>query len=168
MTRRFVVFGLLFTLALAGCARSAVPSLNGPPSPIGTPAPSPLSSPQIASAFSLIFQRSGGFVGADDTWTIDPQGKVTRQGSSTSTQLTTAQLAELDAAIRAANFMNLEKSYLLQDTCCDRYEYTIVVTTNGQSKTVRTIDASPAAPPALTALVNALNRLVATPAPDAP
>ena len=69
-------------------------------------------------------------------------------------------MAELAAAIRAANFMELQDSYLPKDTCCDRYEYTITISTNGQSKTVRTIDASPTAPPELTQLVDTLNRLV--------
>jgi hypothetical protein len=48
-----------------------------------------------------------------------------------------------------------------RDTCCDRYLYEITVTLGGQSKTVRTIDAAPAAPAELTQLIDTLNRLVA-------
>jgi hypothetical protein len=159
MTTKHLLVGLIFTLALGSCARSVVPS------PIATPAPSPLASPQAVSEISVIYQRSGGFAGANDTWTIDPQGKVTHQGSGTSSQLTLAQRAELASAIRAANFMALEDSYVPQDTCCDRYEYTMTITANGQSKAVRTIDASPTAPPELTQLVDTLNRLVPPPRP---
>jgi len=74
-------------------------------------------------------------------------------------------MAELAAAIHAADFMALQDSFLSKDTCCDRYEYTITITANGQSKTVRTIDASPVAPPKLTQLIDALNLLVTLPAP---
>jgi len=75
--------------------------------------------------------------------------------------------ADDPAAIRAADFMSLEDSYVPKDTCCDRYLYEITVTIGGQSKTVRTIDASPTAPAGLTSLVDTLNRLVATPSPAA-
>jgi hypothetical protein len=96
---------------------------------------------------------------------IDPQGKVSSPGSGATAQLTSAQMAELIAAIRLANFTALQDSYLPKDTCCDRYEYTVTITINGQSKTVYTIDASPTAPPALTQLINTLTRLVTVPAP---
>lgn len=76
-------------------------------------------------------------------------------------------MAELTAAIRAANFMALQDSYLPKDTCCDRYEYTITISANGQSKTVRTIDGAPVAPPELIQLVDTLNRLVTALAPAA-
>jgi len=157
-TKNFLI-GLILTLTLVGCARSVVPS------PIATPAPSPLVTPPAVSEISITYQRSGGLVGAHDTWLIDPQGKVSSPGSGAAAQLTSAQMAELIAAIRLANFMTLQDSYLPQDTCCDRYEYIVTITVNGQSKTVRTIDASPTAPPALTHLINTLTRLVTVPAP---
>ncbi len=76
--------------------------------------------------------------------------------------LTPAQRAQLLAALRVANIMALNDSYVPQDTCCDRYEYTLTVATNGQSKTIHTIDASPTAPPELTQLIDTLNQLVNT------
>jgi hypothetical protein len=157
-TKHFLV-GLILTLTLAGCARSVVPS------PIATPAPSPLATPPAVSEISITYQRNGGLMGVHDTWMINPQGKVSSPGSGATVQLTSAQMAELIAAIRLANFTALQDSYLPQDTCCDRYEYTVTITVDGRSKTVRTIDASPTAPPALTQLINTLTRLVTVPAP---
>ena len=159
MTAKHLLLGVIFTLALVGCARSVVPS------PLATPAPSPLTSPPAVPEVYVTYQRSGGLVGAHDTWIIDLQGKVTPPGSGASAQLTSAQMAELTAAIRIANFTALQDSYLPKDTCCDRYEYTITITVNGLSKTVHTIDASPTAPPELTQLINTLTRLVTLPAP---
>jgi hypothetical protein len=161
MTTKHLLVGLMLTLALAGCARSVVPS------PIETPAPTPLTSPPAVSAVTITYQRSGGFVGSNDTWIIDSQGTVIHQGSGISTQLTEAQMVGLADAVRAADFMALEDSYVPKDTCCDRYEYTITIAANGQPKTVRTIDASPTAPLELTQLVDALNRLMPAPGPAA-
>jgi len=72
-------------------------------------------------------------------------------------------MAGLADAVRAADFMALEDSYVPKDTCCDRYEYTITIVANSQPKTVRTIDISPTAPPGLIQLVAALNGLVSAP-----
>jgi len=109
-----------------------------------------------------VYHRSGGFAGADDTWSMAADGTVSHQGQTTGTpeQLTATQMAELTAAVRVANFMSLENSYVPKDTCCDRYLYEITVTLGGQSRTVRTIDAAPTAPAALTQLIDTLNRLV--------
>ena len=159
MTAKHFLISLILTLALVSCTRSMAPGA------IGTSAPSPLATPPAVSEISITYQRNGGLVGAHDTWIIDPQGKVSSPGSGAAAQLTSAQMAELTAAIRLANFTALQDSYLPKDTCCDRYEHTVTITINGQSKTVHTIDASTTAPPELTQLINTLTRLVTVPAP---
>ena len=167
MTESLILTGLVLVFMLGACAPTTMPA------PIATRGPSPLASPlegQAASQeISISYHRSGGFSGADDTWTIAADGAVSHQGQTPRTpeQLTAAQIAELAAAIRAANFMALEDSYVPKETCCDRYLYEITVTIGGHSKTVRTIDASPTAPAGLTRLVDTLNRVVATPSPAA-
>jgi hypothetical protein len=158
MTTKQIWLGVLLTLVLAGCVQSAGLS------PLATPAPSPLASPQSISDAYLVYHRSGGLTGSDDTWIIDLQGKLTQQGSNASSQLTAAQRDALDVAIRDARFMELGNSFLDKNTCCDRYEYTITITANSQSKTVRTIDGSPVAPPKLMQLIGILNQLVVAPA----
>jgi hypothetical protein len=125
--------------AYAPVTRSAagVPSAHSPPP-----------DSQVASQeISVTYHRSGGFAGTDDTWTISADGTVSHQGQTPGTpeQLTAAQMAELTAALRAANFMSLEDAYVPKDSCCDRYLANTVMI-GGRSKTVRTIDASPTAP----------------------
>ncbi len=161
MTRRYFIFGLLFVFSLVGCARSVVPS------PLATVAPSPLASPETASDVYLVYQRSGGLAGVHNTWTIDRQGNVTQPNSNSVTQLTNIQMNELITAVNAANFMSLENSYVPKDSCCDRYEHTITVTLNGQSKTVHTIDAAPTAPAGLNSLIDLLGKLLIHPTPAA-
>ena len=165
MTKSLLLTSLVLAFMLGACAPTTMPA------PIATHGPSPSASPpegQAASQeISISYHRSGGFAGTDDTWTISADGAVSHQGQTPGTpeQLTAAQMAELTAAIRAANFMSLEDSYVPKDSCCDRYLYEITVTIGGHSKTVRTIDASPTAPAELTRLIDTLNRLVAAPSP---
>jgi hypothetical protein len=161
MTKSLCLTSLLLALMLGACAPATAPSATRSPSPLASPLEEQAASPEI----SISYHRSGGFSGADDTWTIATDGAVSHQGQMPGTpeQLTAAQMAELAAAVRAADFMSLEDSYVPQDTCCDRYLYEITVTIGGHSKTVRTSDASPTAPAGLTSLVDTLNRSVATP-----
>ncbi len=167
MTKGLLLTIFVLVFVLGACAPTTLPAA------VATLGPSPLASTleggAAAQQISVTYHRSGGLAGRDDTWTISADGTVSHQGQTTGTpqQLTPAQMAELAAAIRAANFMSLEDSYVPQDTCCDRYQYEITVTIGGHPKTVRTIDASPTAPAELTGLVDTLNRLVATPAPGA-
>ena len=159
MTKSLFLISLTLTFILAACAPTTQPV------PIATSGPSPLTSPLGApQVISVTYHRSGGIAGADDTWQISADGKVSHQGQTAGAprQLTTTQMSDLTAAIRAANFMSLADSYVPQDTCCDRYLYEITVMLDGQSKTVRTIDASPTAPAELTSLVDTLNRLVSS------
>jgi hypothetical protein len=165
MQKKPLLLGLV-VLSLVACAPA------GTPSPTATQGPAPLNSPleelPASQEISIVYHRSGGFAGTDDTWKISVNGMMSYQGQTAGTpeQLTTEQWAELTAAVHAANFMALDESYVPKNTCCDRYLYEITVTMGGQSKTVRTIDASPTAPVELTQLIGLLNRMVATPSPE--
>ena len=154
-TKRFLL-ALLLILALVSCTRS------GAANPIGVSTSTPEPSPSASIEGSITYQRSGGIAGTDDTWTIDPQGKVTHQGSDSVGQLTGEEIAALTSAMRAAHFTTLADSYVGTNPCCDRFTYTITLVVNGQSKTVRTIDASPTAPPELTHLADTLNQIVSS------
>ncbi len=163
MAKSLLLMSLVLALTLGACAPAALPSPSGTSS--STPFTSP-SRPQTApQEISVTYHRSGGLAGTDDTWIISAGGNVSHQGQAAGApeQLTAAQMAELTAAIQAANFMSLEDSYVPQNTCCDRYTYEITVTIGDLSKTVQTIDATPTAPAELTQLVNTLDRLVSTP-----
>ena len=167
MAKNLFLTSLVLALLLGACAPATLPSPVATRGPL--PSASPLDGQAAALELSIVYHRSGGFAGTDDTWIISADGTVSHQGQTPGTpeQLTAAQMAELTAAIRAANFMSLEDSYVPKDSCCDRYLYEITVTIGGHSKTVRTIDASPTAPAGLTRLVDTLNRVVATPSPAA-
>jgi hypothetical protein len=146
---------VLIVIGLAGCA--------GPVQPGQSPLASPLASPVTAPAGIILrYQRAGGIGGFDETWIFYADGRVahTGRGAGSDRQLTPDQVAALVGAVRAANFAALNESYIPQDTCCDRFAHTLTITLDGQTKTVRTLDAAPGEPPALSGLITALNALV--------
>ncbi len=160
MINKIVLMIVVLAVALSACAPTVSPVL--PITPSLSPLSSPLEPDSASQGVTVVYHRSGGFAGTDDTWTISLDGTVTHQGSMVGSpeQLTKAQMSELATVIRAANFAALEESYVPQNTCCDRYIYEIAVMVNGETKAVRTIDAAPAAPAELTQLIDTLNQLL--------
>lgn len=144
---------LIAVLLVAGCATLVPPGTSTsplpPPSPIVTPAPGEM---------AIQFQRTGGIAGRDETWMIYGDGHVEYVGNGTGQngQLPLDRVASLIAAAQAADFLHLQDSYVPSDTCCDRYFYAVTIVLDGHRKTVRTIDAAPDQPPALTALLSAI------------
>ena len=176
MPRSLLVVCVVLVLTLAACAPAATPAPSPTPVPPATRAPSPIESPlqsPLPTAPSpsegalLVYHRTGGFQGVNDIWTVAANGQVSYQGQLTNTaqQLNTTQMTELEAAVRSANFMSLQDSYVPENDCCDRYTHEITVSVAGQTKTVRTVDASPTEPAGLTSLIQTLNQLLVAPRP---
>ena len=144
---------LLVLIGLAACA----PATQSPATPT-LPA-----TPVISADTVLIrYHRSGGIAGVDETWLIYASGRVehTGRGSGHPLQLDTSQLASLTAAAQSPDMAALKESYVPADTCCDRFLHEITLTLNGQTKTVRTLDAAPDEPASLTNLLNVLNTVL--------
>jgi hypothetical protein len=105
------------------------------------------------------YHRSGGIAGVDETWLFYANGRVdhTGRGQGHAVQLSASQLDALMAAARSPEVAALNESYVPTNTCCDRFLHEITLTLDGQTKTVRTLDAAPDEPPALTNLLDAIN-----------
>lgn len=146
-------------LIVVACVPAAGPDATKSP----LAATSPLTSPLLADDVVVRYHRSGGLAASDDTWTIHGDGRVEHNGSGpgTAAQLKADQVKALTEAIRAADFASLRESYLPENTCCDRHIYEITIAVNGQPKTVRTIDAAPDQPPALSNLLEVLDAAAA-------
>jgi hypothetical protein len=129
---------------------------------IGLAACAPTTAPATPSGLLVEYHISGGIAGLSQTWLIYGDGRVEHNGSGTgqARQLSPDQITALVAAIRATNFMALKESYVPQNQCCDRFLYVMTVTLDGQTKTVRTLDAAPDEPPALTQLLGVINILL--------
>jgi hypothetical protein len=117
-------------------------------------APTATSAPTPEDTVMIRYHVSGGIAGTDDTWLIYTSGRVEHTGRSPSPvqKVSASHLAALTAAVRSPEVAALQESYVPTDTCCDRYLYEITLTHDGQTQTVRTLDATPDEPPALAGL----------------
>ena len=158
MTKFFRWIGLVWLAVLVGCATSISP--NPTQSPL--PAASPFTSPPAQDDVLIVYRRSGGLAGLNETWTIYADGRVQYQGgpAAPSKQLTPDQLNVLIDAVRASDFFSLNGSYVPANSCCDRFLYEITVTLDGRTQTVRTLDAAPDEPAALSKLRGTLNSIL--------
>jgi hypothetical protein len=109
----------------------------------------------------IMFQQSGGFAGVDQKWVFYPDGQI-ELPDSTQKQVNSNQFQALIDTIQAADFFELNESYVPLDNCCDRFTYTITVQIDGQSKTVTTTDGAPKQPEQLTTIMNEINSLLTT------
>lgn len=126
------------------------------------PAAAPTTSPATPSGLLVQYQLSGGIAGLSETWLIYADGRVEHSGSGSgqARQLSPDQITTVVAAMRAANFASLKESYVPLNQCCDRFLYVITLTLDGQTRTVRTLDAAPDEPPALTRLLSVINTIL--------
>lgn len=108
----------------------------------------------------IIYQRSGGFAGIHEQWTIYPDGRI-MAGDGREWRVTPEQVERLLTEIEALGFFEMEGRYMPLNTCCDRFTYEITVRHGDTVNTVTTIDAALDAPPELWCVINVINDLVA-------
>jgi hypothetical protein len=141
--------------------------VNSPATPHGLPAtplpskPTPVPTGPAAPASTpfIRYHLSGGIAGVDETWLFYADGRVEHmgRGQGHSAQLTASQVDALMAAARSPEVAALSESYVPTNTCCDRFLHEITIVLDGQTKTVRTLDAAPDQPQALSDLLDAIN-----------
>ncbi|MCA9922642.1 MAG: hypothetical protein KC419_14910 [Anaerolineales bacterium] len=92
----------------------------------------------------LIYQRQGGLKGigpSSQEWRFYEDGRIVGSDGA-SWQVDPEAVADLVAEITASGFQNLEKSYIPEDTCCDRATHIITMQTADKMFTVETLDAA--------------------------
>jgi hypothetical protein len=107
----------------------------------------------------VIFHRSGGFAGLDQQWMIYADGRIESPGGEQQ-EVDPESVQALFETIQSAGFFELDDSYVPEDTCCDRFTYTVTVQLGDRSKTLVTIDASPTQPDELTMIINAIGEII--------
>jgi len=136
-------------------------------SPVATPTPSQAEPVRSASdklsgqlgGAVITYQMSGGFAGITQQWAIYADGRITRSDGR-EWQITPAEVEQLLADIKAAGFFDLADNYMPLNTCCDRFAYALTVNSDGQTKTVTTIDAAPNVPEGLSKVQERLGTLL--------
>ncbi len=130
-------------IALAGC--TSAPATN-------VPANDPF----------IVYHRSGGLGGFDETWSIYADGRIDHfgRGAGQSGQLTPDRVNGLIATIRSIDLTSIKDSYVGINPCCDRFSYELTITLDGKTKSIETIDAAEGEPAAVTQLLSAINLAV--------
>lgn len=150
----------IMLITLVGCAQLVTPGAKPAPTapPQVSPLVSPLTSPITVPASNVAIQvhRTGGIAGVNDTWLIYGDGRVeySGAGSSQSKQLTPDQMSTLNAAVR--DVLAMPGAYTAKDACCDRFVYDITIMSDGQTKSVHTVDAASDEPQPVTNLMAAI------------
>lgn len=115
------------------------------------------------------FERTGGFAGGTESVRIEEDGTATRtarDGTRTTTTLTTDNVDELHQKLDAADFESLKPSYG-DGPIADGYVYTISVRRDGDSHTVQVTEGADY-PQQLTPVIIALNKISDGPDDGAP
>ena len=103
---------------------------------------------------------SGGLTGSGiGTFALDSDGKIAiRQmnGEPCSYDASKEELARIESLLGKADPAGWRESYLPENTCCDRIEYTMTVDEAGEIASTRWLDAPPPMPRDLTALAEAM------------
>jgi hypothetical protein len=116
----------------------------------------------------VFFERSGGLAGELLTVRIYPDGTVERaQGEPAldmpveTAMIDPATVEALVAELEAVGYFDLERTYLPDDLCCDRYLYLVSVQGAEEVQTVEALEATPETPDALWQSVERIEAVIA-------
>jgi hypothetical protein len=148
-------------------APSAAPAPTQPSAPSATPAPTqpaastappaPTVEGQISGDVLVIYHKSGGFVGIDETLTVHADGKLdllTRRGGNTTAQVDPADLSVLRKLLASAEFASLQPP--APPPGADQYVYELTVP--GTGRRIMTVDGAQN-PPVLDQAIDELEQL---------
>jgi hypothetical protein len=112
------------------------------------------------SPWRIALTSSGGLAGRGaGSYSIDSDGRIsvtTMQGRTCSATATAAQLDRFNDLVAAAEPDRWSDRYVPEETCCDRFEYTMSVDRAGVQKQVVWIDDPLPMPADLQAIVDAM------------
>ncbi len=109
----------------------------------------------------IIFHQSGGFAGLDQQWIIYLDGSIDLP-DGTQKQVEVSQVQTLLEDIQAANFFDLNESYVPLDACCDRFVYSLVVRQGDRIHQVTTLSDTPQMPVELQEILELVSGFLAS------
>lgn len=111
----------------------------------------------------LVYERTGGMMGIgsnDQTWHFYGDGRVT-VSDGRSWQVDSQKITTLVNDILALGFTDFADSYMPQDTCCDRFTYTLIIKEGDQVYQTTTMDGADG-PPELFQAIDLINQFILT------
>ena len=110
--------------------------------------------------WSIEVSTSGGITGRGmGTWKIASDGTVTvrrTNGTDCTFEMTDQELRTISRLLAAARPERWRESYVPENSCCDRIEFSMEVNEAGRIATTRWLDAPPSEPADLSELANAV------------
>jgi hypothetical protein len=112
----------------------------------------------------IVFQRSGGFAGGAEQWSIYATGKITKRNGG-ELSIDPAQVTALLDAIQAAGFYDLTQSSIKGaiSNCKDCYTYQLTINGEGKANTLTFQDGAKDVPEAFWNIIKKINEWIATP-----
>jgi hypothetical protein len=108
--------------------------VKGPVIESGKPGP-------IPAGALLVYRRSGGFAGIDQTWTLFTDGRMDLPGGR-NRSVSAGEAQALVDGLEQMGFFRLDESYGRLGACCDHYTYQLTLVKNGQARTITYIDSA--------------------------
>jgi hypothetical protein len=152
---------LVLILILTVLSVSCVPRMQTvePASQVETKQPGE-ASPAPAEDPAVVYEKSGGFAGISEKWTIFTSGKIVGQQGE-AYQVDAERVTQLVDEIQAAGFFELEANYGKFTKCRDCFNYQVQVVRQGQRMTVVSTGTAEEMPKAFTAAVEKIEALLA-------
>jgi hypothetical protein len=163
--KKITIILVLFALALTACS---VFNANADPNNAKvekiTPSPD-TASMQLAAEPMIVFQRSGGFAGKTEQWSIYASGKISKLNGAEIT-VDPAQVTALLDAIQASGFYQMKTGPSMggPSNCKDCFTYQLTVNTGEKPQTIAVQDGAKDVPEAFWSIIQQINILIAGPA----
>jgi hypothetical protein len=155
---------LALGFAVTGCATPATSGVTPAPSIPPVPAATnlPVSTPPNGE-LTIIFKKTGGIAGVNETHTLKPDGSVDSGKGPKQADGGAAAAAKLAGAISATGIYAVAPGkYMGKDLCCDRFTYELTLTIGSKSYSYTTVDGAEGVPPALAQTVGLVSQYVAS------
>jgi hypothetical protein len=163
--KKIVIFLTLFALIVVACEALGVNANDESNTVVEKITPSPEKAAMALEAEPVIvFQRSGGFAGVSEQWSIYASGKISKQGGEDLT-VDPAKVTALMEALQTAGFYDMKASSgkTVLSNCKDCFTYQLTVTGAEKANTITFQEGAKDIPEAILNIMNQINDLVASP-----
>ncbi len=164
--KKLTIVLALFALILSACSSKGVKAEGETADQIAKISPSPSAAALEATVDPMIvFQRTGGFAGKAEKWSIYASGKIV-QPSGAAVTIDSAKVDALMQAIQAAGFFEMKASAGIgsaANSCKDCFTYTLTVSGPDKTNTISVQDGAKNVPDAFWTLIKQINELIAAP-----
>jgi hypothetical protein len=150
----------LITILISACGSFAS---NPNSTPTSTPAPEGTADATTdhykLNGAVIIYQKSGGFAGVMEEWTIFPDGRIV-SGDGHEYLLAEEQISVSLSEIENLGFFEISGPGQLLTDCRDCFTYKITVSAGGRTKVVNAVDDQSDPTEAIWAVINVIENLL--------